>query len=132
MRIIIADDQSQVRFALRVALEHQPGFKTIGEAADAPDLLAQAQALCPDLVLLDWDLPGVGVVDLMRALRKFCPRARVIALGSEPATRAAALAAGVNAFISKSDPPDELLAAIDACWDKSSARRMPSLGLAMV
>jgi DNA-binding NarL/FixJ family response regulator len=58
MRILLADDQPKVRFALRVLLERQPGLKVVGEAADADDLLAQMETACPDLVLLAWELPG--------------------------------------------------------------------------
>ena len=59
MRIMIADSQPKVRFALRVALEQRPGFKTISEAIDSEDLIVQSRVICPDLVMLDWELPGL-------------------------------------------------------------------------
>ena len=58
MQILLADNQPKVRFGLRVLLERQPGLQVVGEAADAEDLLAQVEADCPDLVLLDWELSG--------------------------------------------------------------------------
>ena len=58
MQILLADNQPKVRFGLRVLLERQPGLQVVGEAADAKDLLAQVEADCPDLVLLDWELSG--------------------------------------------------------------------------
>jgi len=112
MRILIADNQPKVRFALRVTLERQPGFKTIGEVIDAADLLAQAKVVCPDLAIVDWELPGMTIAELIAALRQECHTLRVIVLSSRPETREQALAAGANAFVCKCDAPDELLAAI--------------------
>lgn len=119
MRILIADNQPKVRFALRVTLERQPGFKTIGEVIDAADLLAQAKAICPDLTIIDWELPGMTIAELIDALRQNCRNVRVIILSSRAETREDALAAGGDAFVCKCDAPDELFAALDEClWQK--------------
>ena len=115
MRILIADQQPKVRFALRVALEQQPGFKTIGEAIDAQDLIAQALAVCPDLAIVDWGLPGMTIAKLIGALHQHCRNTRVIVLSSRAETREPALAAGANVFVCMCDAPDELLSAIDRC-----------------
>jgi DNA-binding NarL/FixJ family response regulator len=115
MRILIADDQPKARFALRVALEQRPGFKAIGEAIDAADLLTQTNAIYPDLVLIDWELPGLPLADLLAQLRRACGNMRAIILSSRAETRGQALAAGADAFVCKCDAPDELLAAIDHC-----------------
>jgi DNA-binding NarL/FixJ family response regulator len=114
MRILVADDQPKVRFALRVLLERQPGLKVVGEAADAGDLLAQMETACPDLVLLAWELPGLAV-DLLTALRRVCPDLFVIALSGRLEVRRAALDAGADAFVYKCDPPERLLTAIADC-----------------
>ncbi|MCI0478615.1 MAG: response regulator transcription factor [Anaerolineales bacterium] len=119
MRILIADNQPKVRFALRVTLERQPGFKTIGEVIDAADLLAQAKAICPDLTIIDWELTGMTIAELIGALRHECHALRVIILSSRPETREQALAAGANAFVCKCDAPDELFAALNEClWQE--------------
>jgi DNA-binding NarL/FixJ family response regulator len=115
MRILLADDQPKVRLALRALLERQPGLNVVGEAIDAQDLLLQMEDICPDVVLLDWELPGVGVVDLLSALRRACPDASVIALSGLVRARQAALAAGADAFVSKGEPPERLLATIECC-----------------
>ena len=112
MGILLADDQPEVRRALTILLERQPGLIVAGEAVDADDLLAQVETICPDMVLLDWELPGLAGTDLLSALRAVCPGLLVIALSGRPGARRAALAAGADAFVSKADPPDRLLAAI--------------------
>ena len=112
MRVLLADDQPMVRFALRVLLERQPGLIVVGEAIDAAGLLAQTVASRPNLVLLDWELPGVGKDGFLITLRRENPDLLVIALSGQPDARRTALATGANAFVSKTDPPDRLLAAI--------------------
>ena len=114
MRILVADSQSRVRFALSSLLEEQSGQVVVGEAADCQELLAQVEAACPDLVLLDWDLPGMAGADLCAALQSICPGLHVIALSSRPEVEQEALAARVRAFVSKAGPPEPLLAAIQS------------------
>ena len=114
MRILLADDQPVVRYALRVLLERQPGMCVVGEAWDVAGLFATTKSANPHLVLLDWELPGMGAAKVLTDLRKARPELLVIALSGRPEARRAALAEGANAFVSKSDPPDRLLAAIGA------------------
>ena len=112
MRILLADDQPKVRFALRVLLEQEPGMAIVGEAADRDDLLTRVATTLPDVVLLGWELPGLTPVDPLSYLRRIRPDLVVIALSVRSEARSAALSAGANAFVSKGDPPERLLAAI--------------------
>jgi DNA-binding NarL/FixJ family response regulator len=111
MRILLADDQPGVRFALKSLLERQPGLELTGEATCAADCLVQAQASSADLVLLDWELPGLST-GLLQALRQACPDLSIIAMSGWPEAGPAALAAGMDAFVSKAEPAEQLLAAI--------------------
>lgn len=126
IRILLADDQSKVRSALRLLVEQEPGLIIVGEATEAENLLAQVEATQPDLVLLDWELPGLQTDDpstdsgqgRLSTLRTLCPGLKVIALSGQPEARRAALAAGADAFVSKGDPPEQLLATIGDCWPR--------------
>jgi DNA-binding NarL/FixJ family response regulator len=115
MRVLLADDRKKVRSALRLLLEHKRGLRTVGEAEDAEGLFAQAASIHPNLVLLDWELPGLLANGSLSALRQVCPDSCVIALSGRPEARRAALAAGVDAFVSKVEPPESLLDAIEDC-----------------
>ena len=115
MRILIAEDQPKVRFALRVLLERQPGLSVIGEAVDATDLITQTKTTQPDLLLLGWELPDLAGGDSLGALRQVCPDLSVVVLSCRPEARRNALAAGADEFVSKADPPERLLVAIDHC-----------------
>jgi DNA-binding NarL/FixJ family response regulator len=122
MRVILADDQPDVRSAMRLLFEERPGISIIGEASSMPELVRQVKVGSPDLVLLDWELPGNQAQDLMTLLGSQCPRLAVIALSSSPQVKQAALKAGVLAFVCKSDPPELLINAVDkylrerSCW----------------
>lgn len=121
MQVILADDQAKVRSALRLVLEEQSGVKVIGEAVDATGLLDWVRATSPDLVLLDWELPGIHS-GLVATLHQLCPQLKIIALSGRPQAGRAALDAGVDAFVSKGDPPERLLAAMDGCLGVSGSR----------
>jgi DNA-binding NarL/FixJ family response regulator len=112
VRILIADNQPKVRFALRVLLGRQLESSIIEEASDAVEALTEAMNICPDVILLAWDLPGRRELGLIPALRRLCPAVEIIALSGRAETRQAALKAGADAFVSKGDPPDQLLLAI--------------------
>ena len=112
MRILLADGESNVRYGLRVWLEERSEFEVVGEAADAEALLAQIAAACPDLVLLNWGLPGLAGADLLPALRSICEDLHVIVLSGRPEARQAILDAGADAYVSKVESPERLLAAI--------------------
>jgi DNA-binding NarL/FixJ family response regulator len=115
MRILLADGRPKVRFALRVLLERRPQLEVVGEVSNVYQLLAQVGMICPDLVLLGWELPGLAVLDSLKLLYSACPGLSVIALSGRPEARQAALGAGADGFVSKTDPPERLIAAIDAC-----------------
>jgi DNA-binding NarL/FixJ family response regulator len=112
MRILLADDEFNVRLALQALLERQPGLEIVGGVGNARELLIQVKTTCPDLVLLDWELPDSTAVALLSELDGACPDLAVIALSGRPETRRAALDAGVDAFVSKIDSPEYLLTAL--------------------
>jgi DNA-binding NarL/FixJ family response regulator len=113
MRVLIADDQPQVCSALRLLLMQEPDIAIVGEAEDLEQALEQIAGQRPDLVLLDWELPGQNSDSALVELRTVRPGLVVIALSGRPEARRAALAAGADAFVSKGDPPERLLAVVD-------------------
>jgi len=113
MRILLADDETRVRYALRVLLERQPGYQVVGEATDAGDLATQVAALDPDLILLDWGLPGSEPGQLLSRLREGSPERIIVVLSGRPEIQPSALKAGADAFACKCDSPAQLLAILD-------------------
>ncbi len=113
-RILIAERHAAVRLAIKMFVEKQPGLEIVGEAGDAQELLALMARTHPDVVLLDLDLSDQPPTELVQALRQINSQSTLIALDVQPETAKAALAAGADDFVSKSDPPTVLLNAIQA------------------
>lgn len=122
MRILLADGQDRVRYALRALLAMQMDTEVVAEATNVAELFDQTRCALPDLILVDWELPGLVIADALPQLRETHPCIQVIVLSGRPEARAAALAAGADGFVSKAQPPDGLLDAIYA------SRRQIDLG----
>ncbi len=125
MHILLADDEVRVRSALQMLLKEQPGMKVVAEVAEAEALLAQIRATQPDLVLLDWGLPGLGAVGSLPTLRLVCPNLAVIVLSGRPEAGREALAVGADAFVSKVESPEHLLAALHTIAARINGRGSP-------
>jgi len=113
MRILLADRQSRVRSALRLLLEQRDETYFVTEAGDAEAVLAEIPRTCPDLLLLGWDLSEPSPEEFIAALKNSCPALHIIVLDSQPQVREAALRAGAHGFVSKNDPPELIIAAVE-------------------
>jgi DNA-binding NarL/FixJ family response regulator len=112
MRVLLADHHSRVRWALRTAISEEPSLNIVGEVVDGSSLLSQTEAVHPDLILLERELPGAENQDLLARLKVIEPQVCVIVLSRQAEFEASALAAGADAFVSKAGPPEELLAVL--------------------
>ncbi len=117
MHVMLADDQTEVRSALRLLIEKKSSHTVVGEVANAMELLPQVQKTQPDLLLLDWELPGLQRNGTLSALRLLRPDLLVIALSGRPEARSAAKASGIDMFISKGSPPEQILKTLEHIRD---------------
>lgn len=108
-RILVADGDARVRFALRTLLQQERGPILIEESGDATALAAQINRFRPHLVLLDWELPGRPTVALLLSSDGIDYQPGIVVLSTRPESEEAALAAGADAFVCKGDPPERLL-----------------------
>lgn len=111
-RIVIAGRQAGARLAMREYLDAQPGLDVIGEAPDCRCLLEVAEFTGPDLVLLDWDLPGKPDADYVAALRGLDCQPLIVAVGKQPEWSGPAMNAGADAFVYLGHGPKQVVAAI--------------------
>jgi DNA-binding NarL/FixJ family response regulator len=118
MKILLADPHPEVQSALRLMLERIPAITAIDEAGSLAALLSQCAQACPDLILFDPEIAAPSrsrqqpLVELICGFRRLCPAARVVVISSRFEARRAAQDAGADGFISKTDPPDAVLAGI--------------------
>lgn len=115
-RILLADDHAILRAGLRLLLNAQPDLEVVGEADNGVKVLSLAETLRPDLILLDLTMPGLGGLDVMRALKQVLPESRVLILTmhDDESYLRQALALGAAGYVLKKAVDSELLNAIRA------------------
>ncbi len=113
-RLLLVDDHAVVREGYRRLLECRPDLTIIGEAATAREAFEQYRLLSPDVLILDLGRPDMGGVELIRRLvqRDADVRILVFTMHREPIFATQALRAGALGYITKSSPPDVLVAAV--------------------
>jgi DNA-binding NarL/FixJ family response regulator len=104
-RILLADDNADLRSALRLFLETRLDVELIVEARDMEHVLAQVEDTRPDCIILDWELPGRPTRERVAVLRTLVPSLKVIAFSARPESRQNALLEGVEAFVCKTESP---------------------------
>ena len=109
MRVLLASIRLQMAHALRFFLDQQPHVHLVGEVAHTADLLRKAADTKPDIVLLDWELPGQPDALLLDGLRAGAEQRKVIVLGGTARAARTAHYDGADAYVSHGDPPERLL-----------------------
>lgn len=114
IRVLLADDQPLVRAGLRRIIDADPTVTVVGEAEDGLSAVRQAEALRPDLVLMDVRMPVFDGIEATRRLTEAENPARVIVLTTFGLDEyvLAALRSGASAFVLKEAPPEDILGAI--------------------
>jgi DNA-binding NarL/FixJ family response regulator len=118
IRVLIVDDQSLIRTAVRQLLSAEPDLEVVGEAPDGAAGLALARELHPDVVLMDIRMP---VQDGIEATAALCAdpslgttRVLILTTFEEDDYVVAALRAGASGFIGKGSEPEEIARAVRA------------------
>jgi DNA-binding NarL/FixJ family response regulator len=111
--VLLVDDHELIRQGLRRAFERNPEFRVVGEASSVGEANRMADQLRPDVVVLDVRLPDGSGLDLAQSLRSSRPDLGLVVLtmyaGDDQLF--AALDAGASAFVPKSAPSDDVVAA---------------------
>ena len=130
IRVLAVDDHPVVRAGIAAMVATEPDLEVVAEARDGAEAIALFEARRPDVVLMDLQMPAVGGVDAIRAIRAIEPEARVIALttydGDADIHRA--LSAGACAYLLKDAIVEELVAAIRTA---AAGRRVIPTAVAM-
>jgi DNA-binding NarL/FixJ family response regulator len=109
-RILLVDDHPLTRSAL-AGLLVQHGFDVVGEASDGEEAVESAEALRPDLVLLDLSMPGMDGLTALPRLREAAPDCEVVVLtasGTEE-NLLGAIRGGAAGYLLKSEPPERIV-----------------------
>jgi DNA-binding NarL/FixJ family response regulator len=125
MRVLLADDQVWLRSALRLLLEHETNIEVVGEAENLRALPPTVNRLRPDLIFLDWQLPGIDTNGarrrLLDALRLLHPHLYIVALINDDNTTSSQLL-GADAYVNKAEPPERIASVLRRAVCKMTAR----------
>lgn len=124
-KILLVDDNPVVRNIIRQVLEKDSDLTVCGEAGDGISALEKAEALRPDIVVLDLSMPGMNGLVVAPKIRSLLPHACLIlfTLYGSPEVEQAARRAGIDAVISKADRGDELVKAAKSFFAGTKAIR---------
>lgn len=114
IRVLLADDHRVVREGLALLLADELDLKVVGEADNGKRAVALVGELRPDVVVMDVSMPVMNGVEATRVIGQEWPDVRVVALSmyEDDSLREEAFEAGTAAYLAKSGPSDDLLAAI--------------------
>ncbi len=114
IRVLLVDDHAVVREGYRRLIEKHEGIEVVAEANDAASAYKAFKASKPDVVIADISMPGRGGIDLVRQIRQLDGHARILmfTMHADASYAQQSFRAGARGYITKSSPPDILVAAI--------------------
>jgi DNA-binding NarL/FixJ family response regulator len=119
IRVLVVEDFAPFWRFIRSTLAKRLELQVIGEVTDGLEGVRRAQALEPDLVLLDIGLPTLNGIEAARQIRKLAPESKIIFLSQEcsPDVVQEAFNAGARGYVVKTSAAIDLLAAVEAVLD---------------
>lgn len=121
--IFLAEGENHVRAALRLQIELQDAYQVSGEAEHTECLLAQVCQKPPDVILLDWHLPGINPQRLIHTLREHCPTTILIVISVKTEDKKSSASYGIDGFLSKQQSPASFITALRDITAKSNRKR---------
>lgn len=114
IKVLVVDDEALVRHALRIFVDSSELLEVVGEATNGVEAIQQCQALAPDVVLMDIQMPRMNGIEAIRAVTSAMPEVKTIAVTTFSAERhiVAALQAGASGYLVKDSSPDAVIQAI--------------------
>jgi len=109
IRLLLADDHHLFRKGLASLLEKESGFEVVAEADDGADAIRKAQAIKPDLVLMDIHMPGVNGLEATRQITRTLPATRIVILtiSEDDEHLFEAIKCGAHGYLSKNVEPEK-------------------------
>ena len=114
LRILIADDDGDIRELLETLIEREPDMELAGVATDGAEAMTLADEVEPDVVVLDWAMPGATGDAAAAALTAKYPDLRIVAISAMAGQEASYVmqTAGAVAFVQKPFTKEQMLEAI--------------------
>jgi CheY-like chemotaxis protein len=108
MRILVVDNQPRARQSMKALLGAWYPAAELREAADGYEAVQLVEEFQPDVILMDARMPRMSGLEAVRFIKAKSGLIKIIVLSMYGDLQAEALAAGADAFVSKSDPPEKI------------------------
>lgn len=115
IRVLLVDDQELVRAGFRIILESEPGIVIVGEARTGAEAIERASELCPDVICMDVQMPGMDGLAATREIVKdprLCSSVLILTTFDRDDYLFDALSAGASGFLLKNSSPEDLVEAV--------------------
>lgn len=114
IRVLIADDHTIVLQALRSVLLRAGDIEVIGAARDGATAVREALRLYPDVILMDYYMPGMDGAEATRRIKEKLPHAKIVMLtaAEDEAARMSAVEAGVSGYLTKDIALQQIVEAV--------------------
>lgn len=126
LRVLVADDEPLAAERLQVLLARARGATLVGTASDGESAISMAEALSPDLLLLDIAMPGLDGIDVARSLAKRQPTPAVVFVTAFDQFAVAAFEVAAVDYLMKPVDPERLQRALDRASDYVAHRSSPA------
>ena len=116
IRVLVVDDYEPFRRVVCSSLESRPDLEVIGEASDGLEAVEKAQALKPDLILLDIGLPSLNGIEAAQRISRLIPTATILFVSqiSDADVVQEALSSGAIGYVWKQDAGTDLLPGVES------------------
>lgn len=130
LRILVADDNKNLRDELRILLNSRQDWRVVGEAADGREVVERAAELQPDVVILDYSMPKLDGISAIPMIRKQAPAAEIVVLTVHDArvTVDRAIEAGARGYVVKTWIIRNLVSAVEAASQHKTFVSLTSKG----
>ncbi len=134
VRVLLVDDHTALRQTLVTLLSSEPDMLVVGEAADGQTAIEQVRTLCPDVLLIDMNLPVLDGIEVTRRIRAEAPGIAILGLSMYDGKHLVQplLDARAVGCVAKADPPEVLLAAIRSVASRDGHSSSSRLGEARI
>jgi DNA-binding NarL/FixJ family response regulator len=125
LRVVLADDEPDVRALLGIALGLRGGFTVVGEASDGAEAAEMCDRCHPDAVILDLLMPNVDGWTAIERIRRCAPDTQIVVFSAVRGDKAQeeSLLRGAHAYVEKGHVVDDLPEAVARVCDAAAARR---------
>ena len=114
IKVVLVEDEFLVRSLIKELLEATGNIDVVGEAVNGEEAVRLVKERCPEVVVLDINLTGIGAIEATRLLRRVDESIRLLALSPnvDPSVPLRLLEMGIDGFVTKSSAPEEFVEAV--------------------